>query len=173
MLISQTMESVILILCGCAATAACMVLLWRRELSRLRGEMDHRLTLLAKRQRAMESTWSKWEVAPRLELESSERVEASRSEQGARGERIRRMDGPTEAPQPLLIAIPQLSTPDSTEEAAAAMAELSRRFSAIWSLANQGCPPDEVSRRTGSPIGEVELILGLKRRGQSRNQPPD
>ena len=172
MTILNTIYLSIVMILGFAATSVGLALLWRRDLARLRDEMEHRLTLLAKRQRAMESTWGKWEAVPILELEPVERRTAAQAEQGTRGERLRRTDGPEESPQPLLIAIPKLETPDSTDEAAAALAELGQRFSAIWSLANQGCPPDEVARRTGSPIGEVELILGLKRQGQSHSQPP-
>jgi DNA-directed RNA polymerase specialized sigma24 family protein len=32
----------------------------------------------------------------------------------------------------------------------------------IYTLADYGFPPAEIARRVGSPIGEVELILGLR-----------
>lgn len=38
------------------------------------------------------------------------------------------------------------------------------RFAAIYSLADQGLTPAEIGARTRHPIGEVELILSLRRR---------
>jgi hypothetical protein len=41
--------------------------------------------------------------------------------------------------------------------------DLARRFGAIWDLAEAGASPESIARDTGQPIGQVELILGLKR----------
>jgi hypothetical protein len=67
---------------------------------------------------------------------------------------------------PTLITIPCLSAlaPEATATATAAVAaELGRRFGAIWALADSGQSPEAIARTTGQPIGQVELILGLRR----------
>ncbi|MBX6315856.1 MAG: hypothetical protein IRY99_23530, partial [Isosphaeraceae bacterium] len=67
---------------------------------------------------------------------------------------------PEASAQPTLIAVPALGTSTAGEGAAAA--ELERRFGAIWALADSGAPLDAIVRQTGLPIGQVELILGLR-----------
>ena len=63
---------------------------------------------------------------------------------------------------PVLIAVPSLaSTASSTSTEAAS--EFDRRFGAIWALADSGASTDEIARSTGYPVGQVELILGLRR----------
>jgi hypothetical protein len=37
-----------------------------------------------------------------------------------------------------------------------------RRYGEIYGLADAGCDAAEISRRLGTPVGEVELILGLR-----------
>ncbi len=39
----------------------------------------------------------------------------------------------------------------------------SPRYEPIHALADQGCPPEEIARRTGIPLGEVQLVLNLRR----------
>lgn len=63
---------------------------------------------------------------------------------------------------PTLIAVPNLAAP-AAEPPASATADLGRRFGAIWELADAGVAPEAIARATGQPIGQVELILGLKR----------
>ncbi len=78
--------------------------------------------------------------------------------------RIRRLDRRQVASSdgPVLIAVPSLaSTPSAALTEAAA--EFDRRFGAIWALADSGAPLDEIARQTGHPVGQVELILGLRR----------
>jgi hypothetical protein len=62
---------------------------------------------------------------------------------------------------PTLITVPDLSS--SPGEAALASAALGRRFGAIWALADSGASAEAIARGTGQPIGQVELILGLRR----------
>ncbi|HEX8204327.1 MAG TPA: hypothetical protein VF590_27865, partial [Isosphaeraceae bacterium] len=69
--------------------------------------------------------------------------------------------GPGTGAGPTLIAVPDLAGPPG--EAEAASAELARRFGAIWDLADAGAPAEAIARGTGQPIGQVELILGLRR----------
>jgi hypothetical protein len=69
-------------------------------------------------------------------------------------------------PVPTLIAIPCLES-FSEEELQAAGDSLGRRHAAVWELAESGQAPDAIATATGRPIGEIELILALKRRVQS------
>jgi hypothetical protein len=67
---------------------------------------------------------------------------------------------------PTLIAVPNLAGVGGAAEESASSAELERlgsRFSAIWELAEAGASADAIARATGHPIGQVELILGLRR----------
>ena len=62
--------------------------------------------------------------------------------------------------EPRLIAVPKLSAmPDRP----AMHVGLAQRYAAIWELADSGASPDAIARATGQPIGQIELILGLRR----------
>ena len=63
---------------------------------------------------------------------------------------------------PVLIAVPSLTPSPSAALMAAAAVEFDRRFGPIWALADAGTPRDEIARQTGYPVGQVELILGLR-----------
>jgi hypothetical protein len=71
---------------------------------------------------------------------------------------------------PTLIAVPSLSA-SVAETSAEAAAELGRRFGAIWALADAGEPAEAIARTIGQPIGQVELILGLRRQLSQSSQP--
>lgn len=66
-----------------------------------------------------------------------------------------RLKGPT------LIAVPDLAAP--AVEAAPLSPDLASRFQSIWRLAAEGTPPEAIARATGQPVGQVELILALRR----------
>jgi hypothetical protein len=68
-----------------------------------------------------------------------------------------------DSPATPLIAVPSLATAGSEAAAIEAGAELGRRFGAIWEMADAGEPTATIARTTGHPIGQVELILGLRR----------
>jgi hypothetical protein len=69
---------------------------------------------------------------------------------------------PSAVAGPTLIAVPSLSAP-APGAARAVAAELGRRFGAIWELADSGASAEAIAKRTGQPIGQVELILALRR----------
>ena len=73
-----------------------------------------------------------------------------------------RTDGPAVAGmnEPRLIAVPKLA---SAPDRQAMQNGLSQRYAAIWELAESGASPDAIARATGQPIGQIELILGLRR----------
>ncbi len=63
--------------------------------------------------------------------------------------------------EPPMIAVPDLgSRPDERDPSSS---PLSQRYAAIWTLADQGASPEVIARATGQPIGQIELILGLRR----------
>jgi hypothetical protein len=55
---------------------------------------------------------------------------------------------------------------ESTEEIASAADAMSRRYSTIWRMADEGLDPNAIAATTGQPVGEVELILALRRRAR-------
>ena len=71
-----------------------------------------------------------------------------------------------------LISVPNLAAgPEDRDPAANS---LTQRYSAIWTLADQGATPEVIAKATGQPIGQIELILGLRRHidGSSRTTIP-
>jgi hypothetical protein len=60
-----------------------------------------------------------------------------------------------------LISVPDLAA--GPEDRDISSNSLSQRYSAIWTLADQGASPDVIAKATGQPIGQIELILGLRR----------
>jgi hypothetical protein len=65
------------------------------------------------------------------------------------------------ADDPPLIAVPNLASLPPDRQAT--LGALSQRYAAIWSLADNGASPEVIARATGQPIGQIELILGLRR----------
>ena len=70
---------------------------------------------------------------------------------------------PPQPPAPTLISVPNLSTPSASSVSVEASAVLGRRFASIWELADAGTSAEAIARATGHPVGQVELILGLRR----------
>jgi hypothetical protein len=62
--------------------------------------------------------------------------------------------------EPKLIAVPNLSAGFDRQ---ATHSGLSHRHAAIWDLADSGASAEVIARATGQPIGQIELILGLRR----------
>jgi hypothetical protein len=60
-----------------------------------------------------------------------------------------------------LISVPNLAAGPEGRDASSN--SLNQRYAAIWALADQGASPDVIARATGQPIGQIELILGLRR----------
>ena len=47
------------------------------------------------------------------------------------------------------------------------------RFGGVWGMADAGMPAEAIARETGQPIGQVELILGLRRQLLAAEAGPD
>jgi hypothetical protein len=111
------------------------------------------------------------ELSLRIRTVEARKLKATRDDSAhsrpipTRSATIRRADPgtPAIAATPRLIAVPSLATVGSGTAATEAAEELSRRFGSIWNLADAGEPADAIARATGHPIGQVELILGLRR----------
>ena len=127
--------------------------------------------LLWRRVRALSHQIASWRAEPTDQIRALEarlaRVEvgmtATPREPSPDPKRLHRLDRRQVAlaDGPVLIAVPSLaSAPSATATAAAA--EFDRRFGPIWTLADSGLPLDEIARQTGYPVGQVELILGLR-----------
>ncbi len=60
-----------------------------------------------------------------------------------------------------LIAVPNLAAAANDRDLV--VNGLTQRYAAIWSLAASGSSAEVIARATGQPIGQIELILGLRR----------
>ncbi|HZW29807.1 MAG TPA: hypothetical protein VFF52_03815 [Isosphaeraceae bacterium] len=60
-----------------------------------------------------------------------------------------------------LITVPNLAS--TSQDRQATQGSLAQRYAAIWTLADSGTSPEVIARATGQPIGQIELILGLRR----------
>ena len=79
------------------------------------------------------------------------------------GVAARRSNRRVDRPSPLertLITVPDLSVSDFPSPQASD--ELAQRYGSIWDRAEGGASPESIARETGQPIGQVELILGLR-----------
>lgn len=72
---------------------------------------------------------------------------------------------------PTLIEVPLLRADIATRGPAAAEAELTRRHAAVFEMADAGRSAPDIARLTGRPIGEIELILALRRRARRASRP--
>ena len=99
-----------------------------------------------------------------------------RQESGLRGSFLAELEGdstqsnPEPKPIPTLISVPTLEA-HSDEDAIQAGDSLGRRHAAVWQLADEGRSPEEIASAAGQPVGEIELILALRRR--VRTSPPE
>lgn len=84
----------------------------------------------------------------------------------------RRIDQPRafagEATPPAnLISVPNLAV--SGVAHVSPESDLNQRCASVWDLAEAGASAEAIARTTGHPIGEIELILGLKRQSETIN----
>ena len=148
-----------------AAVAVALGVLWRRVRALPMDEISRGIENLAERQRAVESLLTRLEAREALRAAPTVApppIWGPAPSSGSSPIAPRRVDrGETNAARgPTLIAVPHLAAPASEGTAAA---DLDRRFGAIWALADSGASAEEIARGTGQPIGQVELILGLRR----------
>lgn len=113
---------------------------------------------LTERQRALEALFERLEKAGNL------RPTARPHPNGPLTMAPHRLDPPqTDAVAgPTLISVPDLTARPT--DAPLAATELAERFGTIWERAERGEPAEAIARAIGQPIGQVELVLGLRRR---------
>jgi hypothetical protein len=136
--------------------------------SRFEQRVEERLRDAADRLRKLEGRLEQFESAYRNQPARDRRAGDSTVPHGPHWPRAASARGkPGEATRtdaastPTLIAVPSLAAPPS--ERAASIDGMSHRYAAIWSLADSGTSAELIARATGQPIGQVELILGLRR----------
>jgi hypothetical protein len=115
-------------------------------------DLARRVDELLGMHRALEARLTKVEAASVNPAASVDRKPSRRVDPGASATSA----GPT------LISVPDLAAPPASNAEAAA--EFDRRFGPVWGMADEGMPVDAIARETGYPVGQVELILGLRRR---------
>jgi hypothetical protein len=122
---------------------------------------------LAERQRALEKLIERWEQGRGRDLPGGSHPGGPRAAAA-----IHRFDPPqpTAVARPTLITVPDLAASRGAAPAAEASAELARRYGAIWEMADRGLTCDAIARATGQPIGEIELVLGLRRPRAAANE---
>jgi hypothetical protein len=143
-----------------AAVSALAGALWCRVRSLPTIHAAHLAKTLAERQEVLETLIARLEAASKPKakppisrrfpdpstLTSTHRLDAAEA---------------TTPPGPTLIAVPIITA--ATELPASPPKGLTHRFSPIWELADKGASADAIARVTGQPVGQVELILGLRR----------
>jgi hypothetical protein len=152
---------------------ACSPLAWvalRQRKSQLEKLMEARLNQLTVEIRRLDGRLALAEAAApsaggKRELASSENGTNGRGHPN-RPFLVNRRRGP----EPLvrhsedeasLISVPDLaSLPESRDPESN---PLSQRYAAIWTLADQGASAEVIAKATGQPIGQIELILSLRR----------
>jgi hypothetical protein len=72
---------------------------------------------------------------------------------------------------PTLISVPNLAPVAAPGASAEAVATWGRRYAAVWELADAGKSAEAIARATGQPVGQVELILGLRRERPEPRRP--
>lgn len=112
---------------------------------------------LGERQRALEELIERLERAGRIRPEAPARTHPLGPQYRADAPQPSAVTGPT------LIAVPDLNAPTTPQMPSDAAAELAQRFGAVWDLAQKGHPAEAIARATGQPIGQVDLVLGLRR----------
>jgi hypothetical protein len=153
---------------------ACVVMalgvLWARVRALPVDETTRLVDDLARRQQSIEVLLSRLDVGRGPAMESPR--EAGSSAAGVEAPPGQRVDpaAATAVGGPTLIAVPSLSASDANASTAVAE-ELGRRFGAIWALADAGETAEAIARTTGHPVGQVELILGLRRQLSQSSQP--
>ena len=167
-----TVAAAFLLLGVAGSPLAWAALHYRR--TRSEQEMDRRIELLASRVRSLEAVLDQMKA---LEHNASVAAKSAWGDSMSTSQHdlARPHNGARHAAgaqsEPALIAVPNLAaTPNDRD---VAISGLTQRYAAIWTLADNGASADVIARATGQPIGQIELILGLRRQidGNRNNVP--
>jgi hypothetical protein len=157
------------LLLGIAGSPLAWVALQHRK-SRLENLIEKRWSELAADMRRLEGRLALAEQAGRS---AGAKQATATSENGSNGRALpnrpfltgwRRVPETHAGPQEggsSLISVPNLAADQDDRDASSS--SLSQRYGAIWTLADGGASPEVIAKATGQPIGQVELILGLRK----------
>jgi hypothetical protein len=152
---------------ACLAGAVTLWMFATRHVKMTRSETEQRLQMLSQRLLAIESRIDGIENQGRRATADQGNPTghaAPREKKQGRGKQsfldVRAAQDPRNGPT--LIAIPDLGAGEAESERRA-VSELGERHGEAWTLAAAGVSPEEIARRTGQPIGQIELIVGLYR----------
>ena len=173
---------VLVVFAAIGIAMACLVMsvgvLWARVRSLPVEETTRLVDDLARRQESIEELLGRLDVAGEQGRGAAGTAGVTaRARASASPKSIQRADpaATTAVGRPTLIAVPSLSATGAgaVAEASAAEAaeELGRRFGAIWALADAGETVESIARTIGQPMGQVELILRLRRHLSQTGQP--
>ncbi len=132
-------------LLGLIVALLALASVWRRRLRDDQTEIARHLNALGERLSALEAARVD-EKGPRSASPIVHRVDRSELSTAA---------------TPTLIAVPNLAVEQGGEPSSAA--EMGRRFATVWERGEAGESAESIARDLGQPVGQVELILGLKR----------
>jgi hypothetical protein len=154
------------------AFAAGGAILFRRLATRLR-QVDRRIHDLTRRLGQVESNLEQaggetqvgkdTEVAGSGSWKSSPWSHTQASEKPPTGTAMITAEPGAAAARPTLISVPNLAD-DGRPVDPRLGSDLGQKHSEVWLLADAGVACEEIARRTGQPIGQVELIVALHRR---------
>lgn len=156
-MISTTLTLLLAVGLGLTLSVLALASAWNARLRAELAEQRARINRLSERVDRLESPPINLPEEP-LRSRPEPIVEpTSREPQPPQGE----VPGPIT--EPTLIAVPNLAANGEPDRADAASSELARRFRAIWDLRDRGADAEAIARASGQPVGQVELILGLRR----------
>jgi hypothetical protein len=152
---------------------ACTLVAWlafKRRQARLEQYVERRFVELTHQLQALEARLERFEELGKTPSGEGDSVRTQKSRprwsgpswpttgtQQRRDPAAIRVDGN----EPTLIAVPNLAAAANDRDVV--VNGLTQRYAAIWSLAASGSSAEVIARATGQPIGQIELILGLRR----------
>lgn len=158
------------LLLGIAGSPLAWVVLYHRR-SRLEIEMDRKYQYLFVQLKELESRVERLQSAGsddrRRQNPSVHRATTRADSPAETTHRLkspwwRTPNGGAKQPGELsLIAVPSLEPAQS--DRGVTVNGLKERYAAIWELADSGATLEQMARATGQPVGQIELILGLRR----------
>jgi hypothetical protein len=158
------------LLLGIAGSPLAWVVLYHRR-SRLEIAMNRKYQYLLAQLRELESRIGQLESAGADDRRrQSPSVGRARARADSPAETIDRAKSPwwrtptvgaNDPGEHSLIAVPSLEPAQS--DRGVTVNGLKERYAAIWALADKGATLEQMARATSQPIGQIELILGLRR----------
>ncbi len=158
------------LLLGIAGSPLAWVVLYHRR-SRLEIAMDRKYQYLFVQLRELEDRFGELESAG-SDGGRGQSISVGRASTraDAKAESTRRMKSPSSQKSTVierdgaelsLIAVPKLEP--APFDRGVNVSALKERYAAIWALADSGATLEQMARASGQPMGQIELILGLRR----------